>query len=157
MNNIVLSKLEEVHNKLWTSDNNVSAQTSRAHKLTREWQEQLIAIDSNRFKAEFISSTQRGKRSHKIDLVDTVDRVAYELKVSPNNAHFEFYKDVFKVLYANSSEKVIDKLIFCCPLLAKSKLGVLAVFVTTLSIQLNLEIEIHYIENINQRNSIEVL
>jgi len=157
MNNIVLSKLEEVHNKLWTNDKNVSAQTSRAHKLTREWQEKLVAIDSNRYKAEFISTTQRGKRSHKIDLVDTVERVAYELKVSPNNAHFEFYKDVFKVLYANSSEKVIDKLVFCCPSLAKSKLGVLAVFVTTLSIQLNLEIEIHYIENINQRNSIEVL
>jgi len=145
MNNIVLTLLEEIHNELWGKENNVSTQTSRAHRLTREWQNRLVIIDAERYKAEFISSSQRGKRSHKIDLVDLKERTAYELKVSPNNAHFEFYKDVFKVLYANSSEKVIDKLVFCCPSLAKAKLGILAIFVTTLSKQLDLEIEIHYI------------
>jgi hypothetical protein len=41
--------------------------------------------------------------------------------------------------------KVIDKLVFCCPSSAQSKLGPLAVFATSLSNQLNLDIEIFYI------------
>ena len=155
--NIILTLLEEIHNKFWSKDNNESIQTSRAHKLTREWQNKLIEIDADRYKAEFICNS-RVKRSHKIDLVDLNERTAYELKVSPNNAHFEFYKDVFKIIYANNEVKIIDKLIFCCPAAAKAQLGVLAVFVTTLSAQLDLEIEIHYIaNNNNQSNSIEVL
>jgi hypothetical protein len=158
MENIVLTLLDEIHNKFWSKDNNVSTQTSRAHKLTREWQTKLVEIDADRYKAEFISNGRLGNRSHKIDLVDLKERTAYELKASPNNAHFEFYKDVFKIIYANNENKIIDKLIFCCPAAAKAQLGVLAVFVTTLSEQLDLEIDIHYISNNNnQSNSIEVL
>jgi hypothetical protein len=158
MKNIVLTSLDEIHNKFWSKDKSVSTQTSLAHKLTREWQNKLVKIDADRYKAEFISNSQRGNRSHKIDLVDVKERTAYELKVSPNNAHFEFYKDVFKIIYANNEKKLIDKLIFCCPAAAKVQLGVLADFVTTLSVKLDLEIEIHYISNYNnQCNTIEVL
>lgn len=144
MSNIILSVLEETHNRLWGMGANVSSQTSRAQRLTREWQDNLVAIDPARYKAEFVAGSNS---SYKIDLVDLKDRIAYELKVSQNNAHFEFYKDVFKILYANKSKKIIDKLVFCCPAAAKSTLGALAVFVTTLSEQLDLEVEIHYIKN----------
>ena len=144
MSNIILSVLEETHNRLWGIGANVSSQTSRAQRLTREWQDNLVAIDPARYNAEFVAGNNS---RYKIDLIDLKDRTAYELKVSPNNAPFEFYKDVFKVLYANKSEKIIDKLIFCCPAVAKTKLGSLAVFVTTLSEQLDLEVEIHYIKN----------
>lgn len=149
MKNIVLTKLDETHNEYWGSGKSVSAQTSRAQKLTAVWQKRLVEVDSIRYKPEFIANNDAGGRSHKIDLVDTVDRVAYELKVSENNPHFEFYKDVFKVLYANSSEKIIDKLVFCCPSNAEKKLGSLANFVTTLSNKLDLIVEIYYIENKN--------
>lgn len=141
----MLDTLVETHNELWGIGKDVSAQTSRAQNLTSTWQKKLIAIDSKRFVAEFIANNEAGNRSHKIDLVDTTHRIAYELKVSANNPHFEFYKDIFKVLYANSKIKVIDKLVFCCPSSAQSKLGPLALFATSLSNQLNLEIEIFYI------------
>ena len=146
MRSEVLDKLVETHNELWGTGTDVSSQTSRSHNLTKVWQRKLTSIDSKRFIAEYIANNYAGNQSHKIDLVDTVDRVAYELKVSANNPHFEFYKDVFKVLYANTPIKVIDKLVFCCPSNAERKLGALAKFVTTLSTQLNLEIEIFYIE-----------
>jgi hypothetical protein len=147
MRSDVLDKLVETHNELWGAGTDVSLQTSRSYKLTRVWQEKLTSIDSKRFVAEYVANKEAGNQSHKIDLVDAVDRVAYELKVSPNNPHFEFYKDVFKVLYANTPVKVIDKLVFCCPLAAERKLGSLAIFVTTLSKQLNLDIEIFYIKD----------
>ena len=144
MSNIILSVLEETHNRLWGMGANVSSQTSRAQRLTREWQDNLVATDAARYKAEFVAGNNS---RYKIDLVDLKDRTAYELKVSKNNPHFEFYKDVFKVLYANKPEKILDKLVFCCPAESESKLGALAVFVTTLSEQLDLEVEIHYIKN----------
>ena len=144
MSNIVLEVLEETHNRLWGMSGDVGSQTSRAQKLTREWQNSLVANNPIRYKAEFVADSDRG---YKIDLVDLKDRIAYELKVSQNNAHFEFYKDVFKILYANKSEKIFDKLVFCCPAASESTLGALAVFVTTLSKKLDLEVEIHYIQN----------
>ena len=150
MRSEVLDKLVETHNELWGSGTDVSSQTSRSYNLTKVWQRKLTSLDSKRFIAEYIANKQAGNQSHKIDLVDTVDRVAYELKVSANNPHFEFYKDVFKVIYANTPNKVIDKLVFCCPSNAERKLGALALFVTTLSMQLNLEIEIFYIEDKNK-------
>ena len=150
MRSEVLDKLVETHNELWGSGTDVSSQTSRSYNLTKVWQRKLTSLDSKRFIAEYIANNEAGNQSHKIDLVDTVDRVAYELKVSANNPHFEFYKDVFKVIYANTPNKVIDKLVFCCPSNAERKLGALALFVTTLSMQLNLEIEIFYIEDENK-------
>lgn len=52
----------------------------------------------------------------KIDLLDTAGMVAYELKVSPNNSHMEFYRDVFKVLVHNEqTREPIKKLIFISP------------------------------------------
>jgi hypothetical protein len=146
MSNIILSILEETHNRLWEMGINVSSQTSRAQRLTREWQDRLVSADPARCKAEFIAGSSS---RYKIDLVDLKARTAYELKVSKNNPHFEFYKDVFKVLYANKPEKILDKLVFCCPAESKSKLGALGMFVSTLSKQIDLEVEIHYIKNSN--------
>ena len=39
--------------------------------------------------------------NERFDLVDVIDRTVYELKVSGNNPHHEFYKDVFKVFIHN--------------------------------------------------------
>lgn len=53
----------------------------------------------------------------KIDLVDLQDAVAYELKVSKNNTHFEFYRDIFKVAVHNqrNTRWKIKKLVFISP------------------------------------------
>ena len=63
--------------------------------------------------------------SQKIDLVDNHDRVAYELKASPNNVHMEVYRDVFKALVFNQRNpgKAIRTLVFLAPKDGMKKLG----------------------------------
>lgn len=52
----------------------------------------------------------------RIDLVDKHDLVAYELKVSPNNTHFEFYRDIFKVIIARDNALPgLDHFVFITP------------------------------------------
>ncbi len=50
----------------------------------------------------------------KIDIIDTSENVAYELKVSGNNTHHEFYKELVKVLTYNgynSNKNRLKKLV----------------------------------------------
>ena len=111
---------------------------------------QIISIEELKdlIYLSYENDTELVKRFHSINIdneehtleecVDTTyDRII--------EAGEEVEHDIFKVLYANSKIKVIDKLVFCCPSSAQSKLGPLALFATSLSNQLNLEIEIFYI------------
>ena len=55
--------------------------------------------------------------------MDTKRSIAYEMKVSPNNAHFEFYRDVFKAIAARDHGlKRLARLIFMTPAVAARKL-----------------------------------
>jgi hypothetical protein len=75
----------------------------------------------DRFRAEY--SVGDGF-NEKIDLVDMQDAVAYELKVSKNNTHFEFYRDIFKIAVHNAHNPrwQIKKLIFITPAEGATKL-----------------------------------
>jgi len=141
MNNIVLQCLTETHNELWENGKDVGLQTKSSSKITKVWQEKLLLIDAIRFIPEYKVG------GYKIDLADTRERIAYELKVSPKNPHHEFYRDVFKILYANSLDRKFDRFVFCCPAVSVVKLGALAVFVKSLSKQLNLNIDIFQIQS----------
>jgi hypothetical protein len=60
----------------------------------------------------------------RIDLVDLEHGVAYELKVSPNNDHFEFYRDIFKVLIARDNLlPQLREFCFLCPAVAARRYG----------------------------------
>lgn len=85
-----------IHSHDWSMVQDVSIATKSAQTITRDWQNKVTA-NSDRYEAEFPVSNL----GEKIDLVDTTDMIAYELKVSPNNSHFEFYRDVFKVIAHN--------------------------------------------------------
>lgn len=140
MNNIVLQCLTETHNELWENGKDVGLQTKSSSKVTKVWQEKLLLIDAIRFIPEYKVG------GYKIDLADTKERIAYELKVSPKNPHHEFYRDVFKIVYANSLDRKFDRFVFCCPAVSVVKLGALAVFVKSLSKQLSLQIDIFQIQ-----------
>jgi len=140
MNNIVLQCLTETHNELWENGKDVGLQTKSSSKITKVWQEKLLLVDAIRFIPEYKVG------GYKIDLADTKERIAYELKVSPKNPHHEFYRDVFKIVYANSLDRKFDRFVFCCPAISVVKLGALAVFVKSLSKQLNLHIDIFQIQ-----------
>lgn len=63
--------------------------------------------------------------AQKIDLVDTLSRVAYELKASPNNVHMEIYRDVFKALVFNERNpgRAVGTLVFIAPAAGIRRLG----------------------------------
>ncbi len=82
----------------------VSEHTKAAQQITSEWQNTCIEKlgNGNRFCKEQMVDDCSGER---IDLLDTKEKIAYEMKVSGNNAHHEFYKDVMKVIMYNENHK----------------------------------------------------
>ena len=79
------------HRQSPKKSSNVSEQTKSAQSVCRSWQEAVADNFHDRFRAEY--SVGDGF-NEKIDLVDLQDAVAYELKVSKNNTHSEFYHHV---------------------------------------------------------------
>lgn len=98
----------------WVKTSDVSKATQAAQKVCNEWQNYLHHIHDQNIKTEVKVSKFLNER---IDVIDYSEGVAYELKVSPNNTHFEFYKDVFKIIAYNQSnpDRMISRLIFMTP------------------------------------------
>lgn len=91
----------------WESSTNVSRTTKNAIKITQNWQESCKKLD------EIKSEVSIGDGLNEaIDIVDTKESIAYEMKVSGNNAHHELYKDIFKVLVYNENNTPLKKLVF---------------------------------------------
>jgi len=78
----------------------ISEKTKSAQKIGKKWQERLKS--DPKFSIE-VSISNDSKE--KIDVVDTDNGIAYELKVSGKNVKHEFYKDAFKVLVYNEKNK----------------------------------------------------
>ena len=97
----VVALAAQAHGTCWSPGNDVSAQTRKAQDTCKRWQESVRERFGSRFKDECSINRENGGPSQKIDLVDVEDRVAYELKASPNNVHMEIYCDVFKALVFN--------------------------------------------------------
>ena len=109
------------HQQAWKKSSNVSEQTKSAQGVCISWQQAVTDNFQDRFRAEY----QVGDSfNEKIDLVDLEDAVAYELKVSKNNTHFEFYRDIFKIAVHNAHNPrlQIKKLVFITPTAGADKL-----------------------------------
>ena len=113
-----IAKLE--HARQWRLSGNASEGTLSAISITSAWQAAVLGLDSETFVKEFQVAPHLNER---IDLVDVVDGVAYELKVSPNNTTFEFYKDIFKVVLARDNMLPhLNKFVFITPTSGASKI-----------------------------------
>ena len=119
---IIVAIAKRVHCKWWRSGSNVSKQTHSSSEVCKAWQEITQDVVGKRVLAEY-PVVKHG--SEKFDLVDVQDRVAYELKVSENNPHHEFYRDIFKVAVHNdhNARWRIKKLVFLTPKEGARKLG----------------------------------
>ena len=109
----VLAAVRAAHRQ-WSKGKSVSGQTRLSVKINNDWQARAVAIDKS-IRAEV---ELPGVHRQRIDLVDTSAHVAYELKVSQNNVHMEFYRDIFKVLVYNQlsdSKSRIKTLYFLAP------------------------------------------
>jgi hypothetical protein len=89
-------------------------QAGVAPKVCRAWQQAVRDDFRDRFSPEHPVGPGMNE---KIDLVDLQGRVAYKLKVSKNNTHFEFYRDIFKVAVHNPlhPDLPLTKLVFITP------------------------------------------
>jgi hypothetical protein len=101
------------HGEGWITTSNVSDATVGAVAVCRAWQQAVHDSYPNRFTSECVVGSECNE---KIDLVDTHELVAYEFKVSPNNARFEIYKDIFKVwVQRELGGEPLKKLVFITP------------------------------------------
>jgi hypothetical protein len=83
-----------------------------ADTLCKRWQELVLRIPHQNHLPE---ATVAGNSP--IDILDTVNGIAYELKYSHKNVKHEFYKDLFKVLIFNQEleNKIkITRFVFLC-------------------------------------------
>lgn len=123
--NQIVAMAARSHNFSWSSGKDVSAQTKKAQSTCLLWQQEVLKIFGPRFRCECSINGDIPGPSQKIDLVDIEERVAYELKSSPNNVHMEIYRDVFKALVFNErnpANKILS-LVFIAPKEGIRKLG----------------------------------
>ena len=118
---IIVTIAKKIHSRLWKSASNVSKQTVSSSDVCKVWQKAAKEVLGERLREEYAAVVNGNE---KIDLVDVQARVAYELKVSKNNPHHEFYRDIFKVVVHNKSHprSKIKKLVFLTPKEGASKL-----------------------------------
>jgi hypothetical protein len=109
------------HRLYWKTGSDVSEQTKSAQFVCHEWQ---VAVKDNLKERFSVEHPVGDGFNEKIDLVDLHDAVAYEFKVSKNNTHFEFYRDIFKVAVHNAHNLrwPIKKLVFITPTEGADKL-----------------------------------
>jgi hypothetical protein len=121
----VVALAAEAHRTGWSAGNDVSAQTRKAQDTCKRWQQAVKKRFGGRFQGEHGINGEKAGPSQKIDLVDVEDRVAYELKASPNNVHMEIYRDVFKALVFNERNPMerITTIVFIAPTAGIQKLG----------------------------------
>ena len=116
----VVVAAQKAHRAHWRMSGDESEGDKRAATVTRAWQDAVCRKDPRAFVAEFRVAKHLRER---IDLVDIKRGIAYEMKVSPNNAHFEFYRDVFKAIVARDQGLTrLGRLVFMTPAVAAQRL-----------------------------------
>jgi hypothetical protein len=110
---LVIAAAKVAVDQEWTPNAAVDVATRKAQRITASLQRHLLERDRNRFEKEL----EVPGLKERIDVFDRIDQVTYELKVSPNNTHMEFYRDIFKVIAFNrlSPEQRIRELVFMIP------------------------------------------
>jgi hypothetical protein len=96
----IVELAREAHQLHWAMTSVEGEGDRLAALVTSTWQSNVVTHLGQGLVPEFRIGEGLGER---IDLVDTHELVAYELKVSPNNTHFEFYRDIFKVIIARDN------------------------------------------------------
>ena len=114
----VIQFAREAHARHWRMSGDAGTGDKLAAAVTADWQKAVLAS----FPRQFVAEHPVGKLRERIDLVDISGGIAYELKVSPNNDHFEFYRDIFKVLVARDNGlPQLKAFCFVCPQSAASR------------------------------------
>jgi hypothetical protein len=120
MQDIVVKAARDAHKAHWQMSGDESTGDKLARLVTDKWQSDLKTNYQERFAIEYQVANHLRER---IDVVDLVAGVAYELKVSPNNVHMEFYRDIFKVILARDNKfSHLKRFVFLTPTAGANRL-----------------------------------
>jgi hypothetical protein len=109
----IVQLAQQAHREHWIDTGSASLGVFGASKVTTVWQQACVSTFGTAMRPEFSIGDHLSKR---IDLVDTEEMTAYELKVSPRTAHFELYKDIFKVIITRDNMLPnLNRFIFITP------------------------------------------
>lgn len=103
---VVIRKAKSFHSRYRKKDSNRSKQNDSTTIIHREWQNSIEDKDAG-ILVEVPVGGNSGKR---IDVINTRNSTAYEMKVSGNNPNHEFYKDIFKVINYNLYQASANKI-----------------------------------------------
>lgn len=110
----------DAHRTHWRMSRDEGTGDVLASLVTSTWQDSIKTWDDKRFAVECRIADHLKER---IDVVDLISGAAFELKVSPNNVHMEFYRDVFKAIIARDHRvPQLRKFIFLAPQRGADKL-----------------------------------
>ena len=118
---IVVAEARLAHAAHWRMSGDEGTGDKLAKLVTDTWQAAVRALHSSRLLVEYKIAPHLRER---IDVVDRTAGVAYEMKVSPNNVHMKFYKDIFKALMARDNGLPhLKRFVFLTPQLGAQKLS----------------------------------
>ncbi len=116
----IIQAAQKAHERLWKLSGDASTGTKKAIQITQDWQKLATDPKKRWIQAEYPVAPCVKQR---FDMVDLKRGIAYELKVSPNNAHMEVYRDIFKVLIHNEySDKPLKRFVFITPTASADRL-----------------------------------
>lgn len=106
---VIIEEARRAHNRIWRPTSDEARGDRMASGVTKAWQNAVSNLPG------VTVEEQVGEEfSERIDLVDSAEGIAYEVKVSGKNPDHEFFKDVFKVLAYNSTHgrRTVKRFIF---------------------------------------------
>ncbi len=91
-----------------------STGTKAAIAATEKWQQEVLGVGDPNVHIEY---SVGGGLGEKIDVANLATGTAYEMRVSLNNTHFEFYRDILKILAHNevNTHRQLKTLVFITP------------------------------------------
>ena len=121
LHDLVVTAARTAHTTHWRKSGDESTGDKLAKLITDTWQRELTKSGDGRFAIEYQVADHLRER---IDVVDLIAGTAYEMKVSPNNVHMEFYRDIFKVILARDNRlATLRRFVFLTPTAGAAKLN----------------------------------
>lgn len=136
---VIIQEARRAHGSFWHPTSDEGTGDRQAAAVTQAWQVAVTAMPDVVKEVQVASCL-----TERIDVVDRLEGVAYELKVSGKNPHHEFYRDVFKVVaYNELGGGNIQLFVFLTEASAAKRLSAgLAAFVTSCGNRLGFEVSV---------------
>lgn len=137
---VAVSVARQEHAARWRMSGDESVGDRLAAEIKTAW---LAVVSSSSPGRYALDVPVGGGLRERLALHDRETRTAYEIKPSPNNVHFHFYRQIFKILLARENGMDIRRFVLLCPNKAQAQLSVgMGAAVVRYAATLGLDIEV---------------